>query len=40
MLENIKNVRNIHAKRGFTLEIIEVDGQLEPLRGDLAEMGT
>jgi hypothetical protein len=39
ILECIRNVRNIYVKRGFILEIIEVDGQFEPLRGDLAEMG-
>jgi hypothetical protein len=36
-------VHFIHAwkycQRGFILEIDEVDGQFEPLRGDLAEMG-
>jgi hypothetical protein len=39
ILDCIKTVRNIYVKRGFILEIIEVDGQFEPLRGDLAEMG-
>jgi hypothetical protein len=32
-------VRNIYVKRGFLLEIVEVDGQFEPLCGELAAMG-
>jgi hypothetical protein len=32
-------VRNIYIKRGLLLEIVEVDGQFEPLRGALSEMG-
>jgi hypothetical protein len=36
MLKNITVVRNIYIKRGFLLEIVEVDGQFEPLRGALA----
>jgi hypothetical protein len=39
MLSHIKDVRNICVKRGFLLEIVEVDGQFEPLRGELAAMG-
>jgi hypothetical protein len=35
----ITDVRNIYIKRGFLLEIVEVDGQFEPLRGALSEMG-
>ncbi len=38
-MTHIKEVRNIYVKRGFLLEIIEVDGQFEPLRGVLAELG-
>ena len=39
ILKNIIEVRNIYIKRGFLLEIIEADGQFEPLRGALAELG-
>ena len=39
ILKHIKDVHKIHVKRGFILEIVEVEGQFEPLRGDLAEMG-
>jgi hypothetical protein len=39
ILAHIKDVRNIYVKRGFLLEIVEVDGQFEPLRGELAAMG-
>ena len=39
ILTHIKDVRNIYVKRGFLLEIIEVDGQFEPLRGALADLG-
>jgi len=38
-MDNIKEVRNVYMKRGFVLEFIEVDGQFEPLRGELAPMG-
>jgi hypothetical protein len=33
LMTNIKEVHNVYIKRGFLLEIIEVDGQFEPLRG-------
>jgi hypothetical protein len=39
IIENIRAIRNVYVNRGFVLEIIEVDGQFDPLRGDLAEMG-
>ena len=39
IMDNIKQVRNVYMKRGFVLEFIEVDGQFEPLRGELAPMG-
>jgi hypothetical protein len=39
ILKQITDVRNIYIKRGFLLEIVEVDGQFEPLRGALSEMG-
>jgi hypothetical protein len=39
ILAHIRNIRNIYVSRGFILEIVEVDGQFEPLRGNLAEMG-
>ena len=35
----IKDVGNIYTKCGFTHEFIEVDGQSEPLRGELAPLG-
>ena len=39
ILKHIKDVYKIYVQRGFKLEIVEVDGQFEPLRGDLAEIG-
>ena len=39
ILRHITDVHKIYVKRGFILEIVEVDGQFEPLRGKLAEMG-
>jgi hypothetical protein len=39
IIENIRAGRNIYVNHGFFLEILEVDGQFEPLRGDLVEMG-
>jgi hypothetical protein len=39
ILKQITYVRNIYIKRGFLLEIVEVDGQFEPLHGALSEMG-
>jgi hypothetical protein len=36
ILSAIKDVRDIYMKRGFSLEIVEVDGQFEPLRDELA----
>jgi hypothetical protein len=38
-LKHITDVHKIYVKRGFVIEIVEVDGQFEPLRGDLAAMG-
>jgi hypothetical protein len=39
ILANITEVRNVYLKRGFLLEIIEADGQFEPLQGALDHMG-
>jgi hypothetical protein len=39
ILKQITDLHNIYIKRGFLLEIVEVDGQLEPLRGALSKMG-
>ncbi len=39
IMKHIDDVRKIYVKRGFTLEIVEVDGQFEPLRGELAALG-
>jgi hypothetical protein len=39
ILQQIKTVHNTYIKRRFLMEIVEVDGQFEPLRGNLAEMG-
>ncbi len=39
ILKHIEDVHSVYVKRGFILEIIEVDGQFEPLRGKLARMG-
>jgi hypothetical protein len=39
ILENLTEVRNVYIKRGFILEVIEVDGQFECLRGELAALG-
>jgi hypothetical protein len=39
ILKQITDVRNIYIKHGFLLEIVEVDGQFEPLRDALSEMG-
>jgi hypothetical protein len=39
ILKHIKDVHNIYIKRGFLLEIVEVDEQFEPLRSALSEMG-
>jgi hypothetical protein len=39
ILKKIKDIRNIYIKRGFMLEIFELDGQFEPLCGALPEIG-
>jgi hypothetical protein len=39
IMSAITDVRNIYVKHGFLLEIVEVDGQFEPLRGELAPLG-
>jgi hypothetical protein len=39
IMNNVKDTHKTHVKRGFVLEIIEVDGQFEPLRGELADLG-
>jgi hypothetical protein len=39
ILAAITTVRNVYMKRGFILEIVEVDRQFEPLRGELSVLG-
>jgi hypothetical protein len=39
IMSAITDVRNIYLKRGFLLEIVEVDRQFEPLRGELGALG-
>jgi hypothetical protein len=39
IMSNITTVRNVYIKRGFLLEVIEANGQFEPLHGALAELG-
>ena len=39
IMKHIKDVHRTYVKRGFIVEIVEVDGQFEPLRGELAELG-
>jgi hypothetical protein len=39
ILKQITDVRKIYIKRGFLLELFEVDGQFEPIRGALSELG-
>ena len=39
ILELLVDVHKMYIKRGFIMEVIEVDGQFEPLRGDLAALG-
>jgi hypothetical protein len=39
ILAAITTVHNVFMKRGFILEIVEVDGQFEPLRGELSVLG-
>jgi hypothetical protein len=39
ILSHIRDIRDVYVKRGFSLQIVEVDGQFEPLRGELAAMG-
>jgi hypothetical protein len=39
ILANITDVRNVYIKRGFLLEIMEADGQFEPLHGALEALG-
>jgi hypothetical protein len=39
ILKQITYIHNIYIKRGFMFEIVEVDGQFEPLRGALSELG-
>jgi hypothetical protein len=38
ILKQITDVRDVYLKRGFLLEIFEVDGQFEPLCGALSEL--
>ena len=35
----IRTVNSIYVKRGFVLEVVEADGQFEPTRDPLSEMG-
>jgi hypothetical protein len=39
IMKNITEVHNVYIKRGFLLEILEADGQFEPLQGKLADIG-
>ena len=39
IMSSVTQVRNVYLKRGFTLEVIEADGQFEPLRGELGALG-
>jgi hypothetical protein len=39
ILAHITEVHNAYVKRVFLLEIVKVDGQFEPIRGALAELG-
>ena len=39
IMKHIKDIHKIYVKRGYILEIVKVDGQFEPLRGELAELG-
>jgi hypothetical protein len=39
IMKHIKDIHKIYVKRGFILEIVEVDCQFEPLRGELVELG-
>ena len=36
----IKQVHQIYVKRGFIIQLIEADGQFEPLCGELSVMGS
>ena len=38
-MQNITAVRNIYITCGFLLEIVEADGQFEPLHGELSALG-
>jgi hypothetical protein len=38
-MKHIKDIHKIYVKRGFILEFVKADGQFEPLRSDLAELG-
>jgi hypothetical protein len=38
IMKNITEVRNVYIKRGFLLEILEAEGQFEPLQGKLADL--
>jgi hypothetical protein len=39
ILANLTEVHNVYVKHGFLMEIVEVNGQFEPIRGELAELG-
>jgi hypothetical protein len=39
ILTSIKRIASLYKKRGFTLTTLLMDGEFEPLRGDLADMG-
>ena len=39
ILTHINDVHSIYIKRGFLSEIVEADGQFEPLRGELSKIG-
>ena len=38
LLQSIKQVRNYYAQRGFRIVNIILDGQFEPMQGDLKEL--
>lgn len=39
ILVAVKQVHAIYVKRGFIIQILEADGQFEPIRGELSVMG-
>jgi hypothetical protein len=39
ILTGIKSITSLYKKRGFTVTTLLMDGELELMRGDLADMG-